>query len=166
MNVEIDLSGLKQDKEGNVLWSKNIGELIPFVYNNEIDYLKIIGYCKYHVTLELNGRTRKIHITNIYNNHIEPLLGVYTQKFQYEPGDVLGNFRVVEQIFITKQTESTENKLLKGQQERKYRGYKIECINCKKVYEIKQKNILNEKINIECECKKKTSQTKLTKGDN
>ena len=145
--VEIDLSGLKKDKKGEIIWKETIGEMIPFIYNNEVDYLKVIGYCKQHITLELNGRVRKFHVSKVYHNHIEPLLGIYTQKFFYEVGEVVGDFKILEQIFIVKETEKTTNKLLKGQQERKYRGYKVECLECGKQYEIEQKK-LNR---VECE---------------
>ena len=153
--IEIDLSNLPQDKKQNILWNQCIGELVPFIYNDEVDYLKIVGYCRQQVTLELNGRVRKFHVRDIYYGHIEPLLGVYTQKFIYEPETVLGNYKIVEQIFITQQTEDTYNNQLRGKQERRYRGYRIECLICGKKHEIKQKNIINGTINIKCKCDQK-----------
>lgn len=153
--IEIDLSGLPQDKKGNVLWSKCVGELVPFIYNNEVDYLKIIGYCKQQVTIELDGKVRRFHVRDIYYNHIEPLLGVYTQKFLYEIGDTLGDFRVVEQLFIEHKTEETQSKYIQGKQQRKYRGYLVECVSCGKKYEVRQRNIVSNRINIKCNCNKK-----------
>lgn len=153
--IEIDLSGLPQDKKGNVLWSKSIGELIPFIYNNEVDYLKIVGFCKQQVTLELNGKVRRFHVRDVYYGHIEPLIGVYTQKFLYEVGTLLGDYEVKEQVFINHQTEVTETKYLQGQQERRYRGYLMKCVFCGKEYEIKQKNIISGVIGMKCPCKKK-----------
>lgn len=153
--LEIDLSNLPQDNKGNVIWSKTIGEMIPFIYNSEVGYLKVVGFCKQQVTLELDGRIRRFHVRDIYYNHIEPLIGVYTQKFLYEVGDVIGDYEVVEQIFISQQTENTENKQLKGQQERRYRGYLVKCSFCGKEYKIKQKIIINGVINMKCNCNKK-----------
>ena len=153
-NIEIDLSGLPQDKNENVLWSKCVGELVPFIYENEVDYLKIVGFCKQQVTLELNGRVRKFHVRDIYYGHIEPLLGVYTQKFLYEVGAKIGDYEVSKQIFITNATEETESKYLKGIQERKYRGYCVKCLFCGKEYQIKQKNISDGVISMKCDCKK------------
>ena len=155
--IEIDLSGLPQDKKGNVFWNKAIGELVPFIYNDEVDYLKIVGFCKQQVTLELNGKVRRFHVRDVYYGHIEPLIGVYTQKFLYEVGTTLGDYEVVEQIFISQQTEDTENKQLKGMQERKYRGYLVKCAFCGKEYQVKQKIIINGVINMKCSCKKKTN---------
>ena len=153
--VEIDLSGLPQDKKGNVLWSKSVGELVPFIYNNEVDYLKIVGFCKQQVTLELNGRVRKFHVRDIYYNHIEELLGVYTQKFLYEVGERIGEYEVTQQVFLTQKTEDTNNKQLKGKQERKYRGYCVKCVFCGKEMQIKQKNIINGTLSVKCDCRKK-----------
>ena len=153
--IEIDLSGLPQDKKQNVLWSQCIGELVPFIYNDEVDYLKIVGYCKQQVTLEFNNRVRKFHVRDIYYGRIEPLLGVYTQTFLYEPGTILGHYKILEQIFITQKTEETNNNQLRGSQERKYRGYRIECVFCNQKYEIKQKNIINGTINNKCKCGQK-----------
>lgn len=157
-SIELDLSGLPQDKNGNIFWAQCVGEMIPFIYNNEVDYLKIVGYCKQQVTLELNSRVRKFHVRDIYYNHIEPLVGVYTQKFLYEVGTEIGDFKIVEQIFISQQTEETKNNQLRGSQERKYRAYRVECLFCGQKYEVKQKNISKDKINIQCNCKKKPTQ--------
>lgn len=153
--IEIDLSNLPQDKKQNILWNQCIGELVPFIYNNEVDYLKIVGYCKQQVTLELDGRVRRFHVRDVYYGHIEPLLGVYTQKFIYDPGTILGDYKIIEQIFIAQSTGNTDNNQLRGKQERKYRGYRIECLICGQKYEVKQKNIINDTINIKCDCKKR-----------
>ena len=147
-NIELDLSMLPQDKNGNVLWKDCVGELIPFIYNNEVDYLKVVGYqsgrsCKQQVTLELNGRIRRFHVRDVYYGHIEPLIGVYTQQFLHDVGDVIGDgeYKVIEQIFIVKRTKNTENKQLQGKQERRYRGYRVECLTCGKEHEVEQKKI-------------------------
>ena len=154
-NIEIDLTNLKTDKKGNILWSKNIGELIPFIYNNEMNYLKIVNFARQHITLECEGRVRKFHISALYNNHIEPLLDMYTHKHLYEVGQELGEFKIIEKIFVEEKTESTQNKLLQGNLSRgKKRGYKVECLHCGRQYEAKQKNIKDGKINFQCECKK------------
>lgn len=152
-NIEIDLSNLKQDKKGNILWSKNIGELVPFIYNDEINYFKIISFGRQHITIECDGRVRKFHISAIYNNHIEPLLDLYTYKHLYDVGQVIDEFKIIEQIFIEEKTENTKNKLLTENITRgKKRGYKVECIHCGKQYEIKQKQIKETKVTFQCEC--------------
>ena len=151
--IEIDLTNLKTDKKGNILWSKNIGELIPFIYNNEMNYLKIVNYARQHITLECDGKVRKFHISALYNNHIEPLLDMYTRKYLYEVGQEIGKFKIIEKILIEEKTENTENKLLEGNFSRGMkRGYKVECLHCGKQYEVKQTQIKNDKINIKCEC--------------
>ena len=151
--IEIDLTNLKTDKKGNILWSKNIGELIPFIYNNEMNYLKIVNYARQHITLECDGKVRKFHISALYNNHIEPLLDMYTHKYLYEVGQEIGKFKIIEKILIEEKTENTENKLLEGNFSRGMkRGYKVECLHCGKQYEVKQTQIKNDKINIKCEC--------------
>ena len=152
--IEIDLTNLKQDKKGNILWSKNIGELVPFIYNNEMNYFKIVSYARQHITIECDGKVRKFHISAIYNNHIEILLDIYTHKFLFEVGQELEGFRILEKIFIEEKTENTENKLLKENLSRgKKRGYKVECIHCGKQYEVKQTQIKENKINFKCECR-------------
>lgn len=151
--IEIDLTGLKTDKKGNILWSKNIGELIPFIYNNEMNYLKIVNYARQHITLECDGKVRKFHISALYNNHIEPLLDMYTHKYLYEVGQEVGEFRIIEKIFVEEKTENTQNKLLQGNLSRsKKRGYKVECIHCGKQYEAKQSQIKETKLTFQCEC--------------
>lgn len=153
--IEIDLSGLPQDKKGNVLWNKAVGEMVPFIHNDEVDYLKIVGYCKQQVTLELDKKVRRFHVRDVYYGHIEPLVGVYTQRFLYEVGDRVGDYEVLEQIFITKQTEETDSKYLQEKQERKYRGYLVKCVFCNKEYQIRQKNINDGVITMKCNCMKK-----------
>ncbi|MEE0930525.1 MAG: hypothetical protein UIM53_05950 [Acutalibacteraceae bacterium] len=151
--IELDLTHLPRDSKG-ILWSKCVGELIPFIYNNEVDYIKIVGYCKQQVTLELNGRVRKFHIRDVYYNHIEPLLGVYTQKYLFSVGDIIRNYKIIEQTFLIEETENTANNLLRGQQERKYRGYIVECLNCGEKIEVKQRDLIKEKPNIKCKCRR------------
>ena len=152
--IQLDLTNLPHDKQGNVIWQQCVGDLIPYLYDNEIGHIKIVGYCRQHVTLGLDGRVRKYHIRDIYYNRIETLFDIYTHKFQFTEGDVVDNFRILKGIFIELKTEKTNNKLLAGELVRKTRGYEIECLDCQKKYTVKQRNIIDGKINITCECKK------------
>lgn len=152
--IQLDLTNLPHDKQGNVIWQQCVGDLIPYLYDNEIGHIKIVGYCRQHVTLDLDGRVRKYHIRDIYYNRIETLFDIYTHKFQFTEGDVVDNFRILKGIFIELKTEKTNNKLLAGELVRKTRGYEIECLDCQKKYTVKQRNIIDGKINITCECKK------------
>ena len=109
------------------------------MYNNEIDYLRVIGYNKYHVTLELNNRIRKFHVKDIYSNNIGPLLDIYTYKFKYNVGDIVGDFEIMEQMMIESESETvTENKL---KYKRQCRGYKVRCRVCNKILEVEQRKI-------------------------
>lgn len=145
--IEIDLSNLKHDKKGNVIWKECIDELVPFMYNNEIDFFRIVSYGRQHVTLEYNGRVRNFHIASIYSNHIEPLLDIYNWKFLYDVGDILGNYKILEQIFIETSVMESKNEFTKSLK-KKTRGYKVECMKCGKQYEVKQKSIQRFK----CKC--------------
>lgn len=138
-DIQIDLSGLPQDSKGEIQWKKCIGEYIPFMYNNEIDHLRVVGYYKYQVTLELNNRIRRFHVKDIYSNNIGPLLDIYTYKFKYNVGDIIGDFEILEQMMIEKESKSvTENAL---HYKRQARGYKVRCTVCNKIMEIEQSKI-------------------------
>ena len=146
-NIEIDLSNLKQDKKGNINWKESVNELVPFIYNNEIDFFRIVSYGRQHVVLEYNGKVRKFHISAVYSSHIEPLLDIYTYKFDYEVDDVVGDFKILKRMFIETEVKESKNEFSRNLK-KKIRGYKVECLKCGKQYEVKQKNIQDFK----CEC--------------
>lgn len=93
---EIDLSRLPRGggsgvSKNNVNWSKSIGEIVHFIYDNIEGDIEIIDYNKItqKLTIKYNEREYKIRITEFSGCKLGSVVGILTSEFKYKIGDVI-----------------------------------------------------------------------------
>ncbi len=83
----IDKSYLPRNGEV-VDWKNSVGCEIPFKYKNIEGKLTILDYKDRYVTIKIDDKIGKIHASGLLKCGIGGILGVKTNKFKYEVGDI------------------------------------------------------------------------------
>lgn len=69
-------------------WNNSIGCEVPFKYKNIEGKLTILDYKNRYVTIKIDDKIGKIHTSGLLKCGIGEILGVKTNKFKYEVGDI------------------------------------------------------------------------------
>ncbi len=111
----IDLSRLKTNKQGEILWAESAGKTVPFQFGEHSGELTIIDYNarKHIVEVQFGELKAWLGVTKIYYCNLEKLFKTTTKQFLYEPGEVVNGLQITAQIWLDKE-----------------RGYAYKCTVC------------------------------------
>lgn len=124
------LENLPKSGKG-INWKKSIGRDIDFIYEDIKGVLTIINYKQGKVQVKYNGQESDFVGTDIIKNcNLGNIIGKIIKDYRFEIGDIVNNKKILEQIVIS-------NK--RG----KVKGYKIQCLNCKHIYDIEENKLVN-----------------------
>lgn len=101
----IDLTCLKRDKQGEIIWFESIGRTIPFQFGEHSGELIITDYYarKNQVEVQFGELKAWVGATKIHYCNLEKLFKTPTKQFLYEPGAVVNGLQITEQIWLDKE---------------------------------------------------------------
>ena len=138
---EIDLSNLKRYTSGKytgkIDWGSNIGEKIPFVYNDQKGEIEIVDYIKSipqgTITVKYGDIILPMKTNNLMKCGISNLIKRYNYDYLYDIGKIL------ETKYNTKLIILNQIKLLHTNYYE--RGYTVKCLSCNHEYNIREVHI-------------------------
>lgn len=106
---KVDLSNLKKDKSGEILWAESVGKTILFQFGEHSGELVICSYNarKNQVEVQFGELKARLGVTKICYCNLEKLFKTTAKKFLYEAGEVVNGLQLTEQIWIDKERAYT-----------------------------------------------------------
>lgn len=121
MKRTVDLSNLVKVNQKNkevILWSKSVGRIIPFIYDDIIGELEIVDYKSQTLYVRYNERTTPISIEHMRKGNIARCIGLKNTDYIFKKGEIIhcnkGDFEVISMF-----------------REKGVRKYECKCLTCK-----------------------------------
>lgn len=151
-----DLSNLERINKNMINWDMNIGNLIPFKYNEIEGVFKIIGTRrKYHknseskiIELEFEGKQYLASTNALLGCSLGKVLGVIGGDFVYEVGDNIKDDRR-DLVILEKYVMEVDGKCTKTLYTKRY---KYKCNKCGNVSETSEGTLIGSKVKQPCGC--------------
>lgn len=148
INVKVDTSNLP--KKGNRIdWKKSIGYKVKFIYEDLSGEIEIVDRLDNgRLLLKYKDRTIEMESGNLIQGYLGKLLGVITNEFKYNIGDII-EYKGRKLTIINKYKKlSKENK-----RDYYYKYYDLQCDKCNTIISVVEGNINKKNRNwANCNC--------------